>query len=122
MPLADEDLAGGWTELLEDLGDDAFYTINKTAPPIDPDTGLPTGPTVETREKFFGAMVEYSNAFNANSNIQSGDKKLIAEHAANIQINAVIEDYNGDLWAIVDPNEINPTGVTQVYELHIRKQ
>lgn len=116
------DLSAVATSLLKSLGNNTFWVINKTEPPIDDDTGLPTGPTAETRDNFFGAMVEYSTPFNSNSNIQSGDKKLIAEHAANIQINSVIEDYAGEFWAIVNPNEINPTGVTQVYELQIRKQ
>ena len=116
------DLSSVARSLLQSLGNNTFYVINKTKPTIDPDTGLPTGSPVETRENFYGAMTEYSAPFNANSNIQTGDKLLIASPDANIKPKSVIEIYDGSRWAIVNPNEVNPTGVTQVYELQIRRQ
>ena len=108
--------------LLKSLGDNTFYVINKSPPIIDDDTGLPVSPGVETRENFYGAMTEYSSPFNANSNIQAGDKLLIASPDANIQPNSIIEIYDGSKWSIENPDEVNTTGVTQVYQLQIRTQ
>lgn len=116
------DLSNTARSLLKSLGDNVFYVINKSEPVIDPDTGLIVTPGTDTRENFYGAMTEYSAPFNANSNIQTGDKLLIASPDANIKPSSVIEIYDGSLWAIVNPNEVNTVGVTQVYELQIRRQ
>lgn len=115
------DLSKTATNLLKKLGSNNFGISKIADRPIDPDTGLPSGPKPEpVITNYFGALISYGSPVNANTNILSGDKRLLLEHAAPYVWGDVIVIY-GENWAVVNADEINPSGIRQIWDLHVRK-
>lgn len=115
------DLSNEAAELLADLGDRIFSVIRVTPPIIDPDTGLPTDDPTETKTTYNGALVGYSAFDMQNTNIQTGDKRLILEPIADYKHGDIIEFYN-KRWSVVSHDEIKPAGIRQVWIFQVRSQ
>ena len=121
MAIATANSAKKWKGVIQkQMGVTGFVQLkHETGATVDPNTGqyLP-GKTVLT--DIVAVVVEYGEEMQSNSNIQLGDKKIIASYDCGY----LLGDYiliGGVQYSIIDPNPINPNGYLQVYEFHVRK-
>ena len=115
------DLSNDVIQMIKEFGSDKFYIVREGDRPIDPDTGLPTGPKPQpARTKVSGILTGYSEYLVANSNIKTGDKQLVLPPNVDYRQGDKIEIYDGTLWAVVSEDDVNPSGIRQVLKLRIR--
>lgn len=110
--------------LITQRGTSCTITSAATQGGFDPDTGQQTPDIPATTQQGVCAVLNYKDSlYNAtDSLIQVGDKKLLVS-AANI----VAPSLNGNVtvlgrtYTIVAIKDLNPAGITLVYELHGRE-
>lgn len=110
--------------LITDKGTDCTITSAEISGGYEPETGLPTDdlpPIVQTGKC---VVLNYSDSlYNApESLIQVGDKKILlsARDISIDSLNGTVEAL-GDTYKVMSVKDLNPAGITLVYELHGRK-
>lgn len=119
------DLSRTGKKLIEKLAaskeDGVFYLCYETGSTEDPDTGQVT-PGVKERIPTGGARIEYSQSLIDGVNIQTGDFQLLLPYDLPIPDSNYWFEADSGSYAVISPDEINPSGFVQVYKMQLRRQ
>ena len=110
--------------LITDKGVQCVITSAETSGSFDPETGQMLEPTPPTTQVGVCVVLNYSTSLvnQPESLIQQGDKKLLlsAKGVTLDSLNGKIEAL-GSVYTIISAKDLNPAGITLVYELHGRE-
>lgn len=111
-------------KLISKKGTDCIITSAEISGGFDPETGLPTDDLPATIQQGKCVVLNYRDSlYNApESLIQIGDKKLLlsAKGVTIDSLNGTVSAL-GDTYRVMSVKDLNPAGVTLIFEIHGRK-